>query len=305
MPRSRSSPIPEKQPGIPMDTHNPLTEIESADASQMVDSSSADLLAELNEKRKKIRLWPFVTVGSSVLVLWALAASWPVWAVLLLITLAGPGTFLVVRRDQFAKTTVLFYDFDEDMEKAYELLHDQASTLAGCARVWQIEAAGHVRDRKYHAGASQLICRKPTSIRQTELPHVKTNISTVAVGVGRQTLHFLPDRILVYDSHGIGAVAYAELRLAPGRTRFIEDGSVPSDAKVVDYTWQYVNKTGGPDRRFKHNRRLPVCLYDELSLRSDSGLNELIQLSKPDVVDRFVQAVNRLAERLKQAQQAT
>jgi hypothetical protein len=33
--------------------------------------------------------------------------------------------------------------------------------------------------------------------------------------------------------------------------------------------------------------------------------NELIQLSKPDVVDRFVQAVNRLAERLKQAQQAT
>jgi Protein of unknown function (DUF4236) len=56
MPRSRSSPIPEKQPEIPMDTHNPLTEIESADASQMVDSSSADLLAELNEKRKKIRL---------------------------------------------------------------------------------------------------------------------------------------------------------------------------------------------------------------------------------------------------------
>jgi hypothetical protein len=238
-------------------------------------------------------------------VLWGLAASWPAWAVVLVMALAAAATFLAVRRDQFAKTAVLFYNFDEDMEKAYELLHDQASTLAGCARVWHIEAAGHVRDRKYHAGASQLIRRKPTSIRQTELPYVKTNISTVAVGVGRQTLHFLPDRVLVYGSHGIGAVAYPELRLVPGRTRFIEDGPVPSDAKVVDYTWQYVNKTGGPDKRFKNNRRLPVCLYDELSLRSDSGLNELIQLSKPDVVEGFVQAVNRLAERLKQAQQAT
>ncbi|WP_462388382.1 hypothetical protein [Acidovorax sp. Q11] len=55
--------------------------------------------------------------------------------------------------------------------------------------------------------------------------------------------------------------------------RFIEDGSPPRDAQVIDRTWRYVNKKGGPDKRFKNNRELPVCLYDELQLSSSTGLN--------------------------------
>jgi hypothetical protein len=35
-------------------THDDLTEIESADVTQIVDSSSSDLLAELNNKRTKV-----------------------------------------------------------------------------------------------------------------------------------------------------------------------------------------------------------------------------------------------------------
>jgi len=298
--------MPQEQPPIPAGTHDPLTEIESADVSQMVDSSSAQLLAELNEKQKKIRLWPVVTAAGLILLVYGLAAGWAAWLLGLLMVVAAGATFLAVRRDAFAKTVVLFYDFDEEMEKAHLLLHDRASTLAASARVWYIEAAGRVRDRKYHADASQLVRRKPTSIRKADPPYVKTNIATVAIGMGHQTLHFFPDRLLIYDSNGVGAVAYTELRLEPGHTRFVEDGAVPVDAKVVDYTWQYVNKDGGPDRRFKNNRRLPVCLYDELHLQSQSGLNELIQLSKADVVEGFVRAVENLAQRLREVQkQAT
>ena len=41
--------------------------------------------------------------------------------------------------------------------------------------------------------------------------------------------------------------AYSDFRLAQGFTRFIESDGVPAEATVVDHTWRYVNKNGGPD----------------------------------------------------------
>lgn len=132
---------------------------------------------------------------------------------------------------------------------------------------------------KYHAGASHLLRRKPTSVRRTEPPYVKTNVETIAIGVGRQTLYFLPDRVLVYEPSGVGAVGYQELLVEVGQTQFIEEDSVPRDAKVVSRTWKYTNKSGGPDKRFKDNREIPVCLYEEIALTSSTGLNELLHVS--------------------------
>jgi len=152
-----------------------------------------------------------------------------------------------------------------------------------------------VHDRKYHAGASSLVRRKSTFIRKAQPPYLKTNIETISIGVGRQTLHFFPDRVLVYDARGVGAVSYLHLELSAASSRFIESEGVPRDAKVVDYTWKYVNRNGGPDRRFKDNRQLPICLYDELTLRSATGLNELVQVSRCGAASGFVDAVGHLA----------
>jgi hypothetical protein len=197
--------------------------------------------------------------------------------------------------DQLRKTTVLLYDLEDSIETAYQRLHTAATGLASCRGVWHIAASGQVRDKKYHAGADTLVDRKPTSISFSSPPFMKTNIDTIAIEVGRQTVHFFPDRILVHAPNGVGAVAYTALALEVAVSRFIEDQGVPSDAQVVDYTWRYVNKRGGPDRRFKDNPRLPICAYQSISLRSATGLNELIQLSRTDVAEEFAQAVEHLA----------
>lgn len=298
---SRKSPAqPELTPSpqIPAGTHAPLEEIESADVSQIVDSSSRELLNELNRKRAKIRLWPIVAIASAAILGIGVSSNWPTW-LLALFSVAGiAGTYAAHARDAFEKTVVLFYDFDSDMEAAYAQLHSAASQLAKCAAVWHIEASGKVHDRKYHAGASNLVRRKSTSIRKAEPPYVKTNIETISVGVGRQTLHFFPDRVLVYDTNGVGAVGYSELRVEVGATRFIEDESVPRDAEVVDRTWKYVNKSGGPDRRFKDNKELPVCRYEEISLSSPTGLNEVLQLSRYGFGNEFATAISQLAKRM-------
>ncbi len=282
-------------PTIPPGTHDPLVEMDSTSAAQIVDSSSAELLRELNEKRRRLRRWPFVLVATGIACAASFALSLPWWSAATLASLGGLGVVLAYQHDVLAKTVVLFYGLEPDMEKAYGMLHASATQLAACARAWHIEAQGRVQDRKYHAGASSLVRRQPTFIRKAAPPYVKTNLETVAVGVGRQVLHFFPDRILVYDANGVGAVPYSRLRIAVGQTRFIEDGPVPPDAKVVDQTWKYVNKKGGPDRRFKDNRQMPICLYDEISLQSDSGLNELIQVSRCEVAGGFAQSIQVLA----------
>ena len=48
---------------------------------------------------------------------------------------------------------------------------------------------------------------------------------------------------------------------------------------MVGRTWRYVNKKGGPDRRFKDNCEIPICAYEQVHLSSSTGLNEVIQLS--------------------------
>lgn len=303
IPSSSSSPsiTPSKessiyeQPIVSSHTHAPLEEIDSAHVSQLVDSSSQELLNELKEKKKMMQYWPFV-LALSLLTIWLGSdLGWPGYVELLIFILGCGGAYIVYLKDVLRKTVVLFYDFDSTMEAAYDQLHSSAGKLADSTAKWHIAASGKVLDKKYHAGASDLVDRKDTFIKKAAPPFLKTNIETISMGVGRQILHFFPDRILVYDENGVGAVGYRELDVKVGSRRFIEDGNPPADAKVVDKTWRYINKNGGPDRRFKDNRELPICLYDEMMLSSATGLNEIVQISQHGICEDFANAIRELA----------
>lgn len=288
-------PAPENATTVPPGTHEALEEIESVPAAQMIDSSSADLLREMDEKRKLVRWGPPAVAATVVALLFSLYASRPGVAVPIVLIIGALSIWYSFRRDALVKTVVLLYEMDSEVERNYGLLHEWATFLAGCAKVWHIEAQGRVLDRKYHAGASHLIRRRPTFLRAMEPPFLKTNIETVAIGVGKQVLHLFPDRILVFEPNGVGAVSYSDLRVDVEQTRFVEDGPVPNDATVVDHTWRFVNQNGGPDRRFKDNRQLPICLYDEITLHTTSGLHERLQVSRHSVADGFAKAIHALA----------
>ena len=296
----RRQPALNVDPVVPAGTHAPLEEIESSEISQIVDSSSQELLKELNEKRRRTRLWPFTVTASMCILLLGLFHGWPTWLLVGVLALCIVAVYIAFSRDILTKTVVLLFDFDPEMEQAYAQLHGAAEKIAGCSVAWHIEARGDVHDRKYHAGASNLVRRKVTFIRKSEPPYVKSNIETIAIGVGRQTLHFFPDRVLVYDSNGVGAVSYRELCINVRPSEFIENGAPPRDAKVVDRTWQYVNKSGGQDRRFKENKELAICLYDEISLSSQTGLNETLQISQCNIAIAFAEAISVLAKKMPQ-----
>jgi uncharacterized protein DUF4236 len=282
-------------PIIPIATpRGSMQEIDSGAAAAIVDASSEDLLNELRAKQRKLTLRPFAIVIAVLLLLLALGSG-SMWEILFVALLGLALILAAAHRDRVAKTVVILYDLEPPVEEAFRRFTEWAQTLASVRRMWHVSAATPVQDGKYHAGASDLVQRQITTVRTSEPPMVKTNIPVLSLGAGRQTLYFLPDRLLVYDASGIGAISYRTLNLSATKQRFIEEGSVPSDATIVDRTWKYVNKSGGPDRRFANNRQIPICLYDELLFRTPSGLNEVFHISRAGVGEAFAAAVRYLA----------
>lgn len=274
-----------------------MIEVDSGDVMHMRDESFSEMLDEINAKAKQVRM--------SVALFWVTSAV----GVIAMLALGGVGILIwagiavvavMVGRwlDSYRRTTVLYYELEGDAETAYSSLAEGFDALNGCAAKWHIEAGGAVKNLttwKRNAGASHLVRRKPTTLAYKLPGVVKSNLTPPALHVGRQILFFMPDIVLVQDGGRVGAVNYADLNLRWQDSRFIEAERVPSDASIIGHTWQHPNKSGGPDRRFKDNRQIPICLYETMHLSSATGLNELVEFSRTGVVAGFEQGRRMLA----------
>lgn len=271
-----------------------MVPVASAGAESMVASNSMELLQELNDKQRKMRLAPLAWTGSILILVTMAGYEAPTWAIGLALILLAIAIRLAHQRDALVKSTVLFYQLDGAPERAYQDLLEAFEAVARIDGKWMVIAQGLTGDLKRNAGATYNVSRKPIYAQLADPPMVKSNIAVPSLKLGEDTLYFFPDRILIFGPRGVGAIAYEDISFRIGATRFIEHGSVPRDAEQVDTTWLYVNKGGGPDRRFKNNRRLPVMRYEEIQITSGSGLNKFLQLSRVGLAAGFANALNRL-----------
>jgi hypothetical protein len=257
-----------------------LQEVTSASAQTIVDSSATDLLRELNIVKRRIDLFPVVAIVGVFLLLRTIQVQtdWWLWVA----AAVAVVLFAVIARhsDVMNNTLALQYSLEGKAAESASQLRNVMTRFAACSKIWRVDAAGRQYDWKRNAGASYSERRHETYVSFGCPPKIVCNISVPILKAGRKSLYFFPDRLLVYDSSGVGAISYEDLQVQAGQTRFVETEYV-SDATKVGSTWRFVNKNGGPDRRFNNNRQLPIMLYGELSLRSRSGLNEWFQCSVP------------------------
>lgn len=289
--------VPVSDPAIPEGTVDPTIEIESAHVSQLVDSSSTELLMEMRRKKDRFRTLYFALVGSAIatwLAFTNLPGHWP----LVVLVAAIAACVYAHLRDVVAKTVVLFYDFDETMARAFEGLQSAGKHLASARGFWHVQGQANVNDRRYHAGANNLSSLGDSRVSFAPAPFLRTNVDVFSIPVGKQVLYFFPDRVLISDPNGIGAVGYKELSVETSPIRFIEERNVPADTEVVGHTWRYVNRNGSPDRRFRDNRQLPICQYSEIHLTTPSGLNEMVMVSRPEAAKYFSDHVSYLKSRV-------
>lgn len=109
------------------------------------------------------------------------------------------------------------------------------------------------------------------------------------------------DDILIYPGVAVipradGAFALIDLRelhITSENHGFHEEDDIPKDANIAGYTWAKTNKNGTPDRRFKENYQIPICIYGNITFQSQTGVTEEYMVSNADAAQAFSEAVKR------------
>ena len=261
------------------------TPIATADASQLVELSSASTLEQLNEvSRQPVYAW-MVIVGGLALSALALQIHFAITAVLLCLSLYLAS--VVKTADIKRRAFHLDYSLEPFAQQKWDLLGQSLASLARTQRLWRITTQDHTYDWKRNGGASSLLNRTIASVQQMNPSNISSNIIPYCLNITGQQLLFFPDRIYVLQNGIYGAVEYTSLVVGTGQTNFIEEQGVPQDALVVGTTWKYVNKGGGPDRRFNNNREIPIAQYGVVELQSVTGLNVLFHISSLNAMHQF------------------
>jgi hypothetical protein len=265
------------------------------DVSALVDSSSADLLAELERSHRASAWFP---LALSVVAAAALTVGlrYPDWRALAGLPMAVALLLWVYRSDVKRCSTELHYHLDPPIEQAYASLVDAFAGLAACGGRWRAAGQAAVLDARSLAGASASI--EPVAITpMRELPpRVHCNLEPPALHARARTLYLFPDRIVIFQGRDVGAIGWGEVRVGSTTARLIEQRPVPPDAKIVDHTWLHPNKDGSPDRRFNDNPQLPIVEYGDLRFTNARDLDERFLFSRPDAVGAFASAVAALVK---------
>jgi DNA polymerase-3 subunit epsilon len=251
-----------------------LHEVTGAKVLELTDASRSELTQQINDAASTASLMPLVIL-----------------CYLLVITI--PLGLWLRTKDAERRSVVIFYDVSDEHLKSFEALTDAFAALTGCQGKWSVTAEGSIdtlQQRKANAGASSVLRRTAATFDTAGPRVVTTNIAVPSLYHANTTLYFLPDRALVQQGKRYADLSYSELQLRAGPIRFIEANRPVSDATQVGTTWKYVNKDGGPDKRFKDNRQLPVMQYGELEASSGSGLHLLWEVSRPESAAGVVRA---------------
>ncbi|MET8277407.1 DUF4236 domain-containing protein [Micromonospora sp. NPDC005174] len=292
--RATTGPSPQLQPTLPA-TNRPdeiaMRELSSTPVQHLIAAHPSELIHQIRKAAQRRPLWPWIAVAVGILTL----LSAPYGLVLLVPGL--PAVWWLRQRDVARRSVVVFYQVDDAPAAKYAYLTGSNGFESRIQRVWHVEAEGTLStpyQQKINAGAGALIRRSTGALDMAGPPVLVTNIAVPSLHGKERSVYFLPDRLIVRHGRQYADIPYTAVNARAQPQRFIETEAPPTDAQCVGTTWQYTNKSGGPDRRFKHNRQLPVMLYGRLTLTSPEGLLMVWDFSRPDVAASLAEALDRM-----------
>lgn len=272
--RKGGSATPARQQNVPAvdNNHYDTQEIKNANAKILVSEGLEEMLASAN---KALGLWRLNKITFWVSLI--LGFGFPLF---FLLTVACAVFYFYLKKNAVID---IEYTFEDDQAKEVDERMQPLIKMANSKKLWWISQSSKVIDKKYAAGASSTIKReKCTASTKVPFPFT-TNSIAVSFSSGKETILFMPDKLFIIQGSKIGALNYSDVTTSVHGQRFIERKAIPKDAQIVDYTWQYVNKSGGPDKRFQNNKKIPICLYGEMEVRSANGVNTDIMFSNPNI----------------------
>ncbi len=184
------------------------------------------------------------------------------------------------------------FDFSGRILNSFTALLRSFEAVRACQAIWDITAS-RVNDRRITRSAAGVsLERQRVAFGYGETGIVSSRHKALRpTNINGQDIYFYPGFAMIKGSAmDFALLDIREISLGYFASRFIEEESVPSDSKVVDYAWKKSNKDGSRDRRFAGNYEIPIVMYGEIHLRSQTGLNEVYQISNCESAKVLVDA---------------
>jgi hypothetical protein len=180
-------------------------------------------------------------------------------------------------------------------------LKNNFEKLTTCQSIWDITSAQSIDRIKARSSASTAVTRVPVCFSKGTLDYINTKYEAFKFqNANGGDLYIYPGFIVMpsESNNDFAIIDFRDIALVHHGQKFVEQESVPNDAKIVDRTWQYVNKNGMPDKRYSYNPEIPITLYYELVLKSSKGLYESFEFSNADIGEKFCTAFENYQQSL-------
>jgi hypothetical protein len=195
---------------------------------------------------------------------------------------------------QAATRIAISFESGETEQQAWDSLAFAFDKLRTCSAIWDIMRDADIDQARERSSAGRAIEREEVELGFATHRLIAFDGPALRFGnANGEAITLFPGFAVVEGAGGaIALVDQRDIAFEFSGQRFVEDDTVPSDARVVDQTWLKVNKNGTPDKRFAGNRQIPVCLYGKMTFSTPTGLNEEYQFSDPLKAQAFADAMN-------------
>jgi hypothetical protein len=193
------------------------------------------------------------------------------------------------------------FNMDQSILNDYIVLKNCFQKLTEINKIWDITSAQNIDRVKERSAASRTITRTAVNFCTGTLDYINTKYEAFKLkNANGGDLYVYPGFIIMpsESSNDFALIDFRDVSFEHNGQRFVETDPLPSDANVVGYTYQYVNKNGSPDKRYANNPQIPIALYYELVLNSKKGLYESFEFSNSDVGETFCKALEAYQESL-------
>ncbi|MCQ2581796.1 MAG: DUF4236 domain-containing protein [Alphaproteobacteria bacterium] len=184
----------------------------------------------------------------------------------------------------FSKRVIVTFCFDDETAKEnHKIFESMFELLSNNERIYECAKTYHNSNTKYTSGASTTITTHRMTLKKTKPLFMKTNMLCFKMKTTFKELLFLPNGILINTPFSLYFLNMKDIAINWKTTIFIEDFT-PRDSECVRTTWRYVNKKGGPDKRFNNNTQLYENRYGEVSFIIPEALDLSILFSNYKIV---------------------
>ncbi|WP_448103617.1 hypothetical protein [Pedobacter panaciterrae] len=186
----------------------------------------------------------------------------------------------------------LTVNFDSRIQSSYDTMFERFKQLCKSKKIWDLTASYKIDRFATRSYAYNEVHRTEVALMTGHVPDIKSELQAMVFqNANGADLYFYPNFIVMWNHREeFAIVGIDEIDIEVRVTRFVEDGSVPSDSRTVDKTWAKVNKNGSPDLRFKGNYQIPIVEYADVTIKTKTGMNELYQFSSVPSAEAFVNA---------------